>query len=288
MLSILSHLRTRLAAKGAFLAGAAATLGLLAAVAGQHDATAQSTGQPPAAAAAPSAAADKSLFTPEQQRAIEQIVKDYLIQNPEVFVEVQTAFEANAERIQAERIKAVIASSAAEIYRHPDAPVTGNPKGDITIVEFFDYNCGYCKKSFPGLLKLIDSDANVRVALMEFPILAKESEEASRVALAARLQGKYWEVHRALIEQRGPASEASALKVAEKLGLDMERLKKDMTSEPVSAEINRVRALAQKLGIQATPHFMVGQHVIAGYPPDLYSELSGQVSELRKSGCQYC
>ena len=142
------------------------------------------------------------MFSPEQKRAIEEIVKDYLIANPEVFLEVQQSLEAKMEQIQAERIKAAIAQNARDIYHSADAPVAGNPKGDITVVEFFDYNCGYCKRGFPELAKLIDKDPKVRVVLKELPILSKGSKKL-RVALAARLR-KYWEVHRALLIQ-GPS-----------------------------------------------------------------------------------
>jgi protein-disulfide isomerase len=242
----------------------------------------------PPAALAQAPAADTRLFSPEQKRAIEEIVKDYLIANPEVFLEVQQSLEAKMEQIQAERIKAAIAQNARDIYHSADAPVAGNPKGDITVVEFFDYNCGYCKRGFPELAKLIDKDPKVRVVLKELPILSKGSEEAARVALAARLQGKYWDVHRALLESKGQAHEAVALKIAEKLGLDMAKLKKDMDSPEIKAEIERVRELANKMGINGTPHFLVGDRGIAGAPEDLYEQLAKNVTELRQSGCAVC
>ena len=242
----------------------------------------------PPAALAQAPAADTRLFSPEQKRAIEEIVKDYLIANPEVFLEVQQSLEAKMEQIQAERIKAAIAQNAHDIYHSADAPVAGNPKGDITVVEFFDYNCGYCKRGFPELAKLIDKDPKVRVVLKELPILSKGSEEAARVALAARLQGKYWDVHRALLESKGQANEAVALKIAEKLGLDMAKLKKDMDSPEIKAEIERVRELANKMGINGTPHFLVGDRGIAGAPEDLYEQLAKNVTELRQSGCAVC
>ncbi len=245
---------------------------------------------PPAAfAQAPAAqAADTRAFSPEQKRAIEEIVKDYLIANPEVFLEVQQSLEAKMETIQAERIKAAIAQNARDIYHSAYAPVAGNPKGDITVVEFFDYNCGYCKRGFPELAKLIDKDSKVRVVFKELPILSKGSEEAARVALAARLQGKYWEVHRALLESKGQANESVALKIAEKLGLDMAKLKKDTESSEIKAEIERVRELATKMGINGTPHFLVGDRGIAGAPEDLYEQLAKNVTELRQSGCAVC
>ena len=120
------------------------------------------------------------------------------------------------EKEQAEKLKVAIAENAAEIYREPKASVAGNPNGDITVVEFFDYNCGYCKRGLHDVIKLVDTDPKVRVVFKELPILSKGSEEASRVALAAGRQGKYWEIHQAMLGAKGHMDEAAALKIAEK------------------------------------------------------------------------
>ncbi len=232
--------------------------------------------------------ANGSQFSPEQKRAIQDIVKDYLVTNPEVFLEIQAALESKMAKDEAEKTKAMVAEHAKDIYRYPNAPVAGNPDGDITVVEFFDYNCGYCKRGFGDVAKLIESDKNVRFVFKEFPILRDESEQASKVALAARMQGKYWEVHRELIATKGLVNEAVALKTAEKLGLDMVKLKADMASPEVKAEIDRVKELAKKLGINGTPHFLVGDQAIGGAPENLYDLLSKDVADLRKSGCSYC
>ncbi len=233
-------------------------------------------------------AEDAAPFTPEQRQTIEKIVKDYLLANPEVLLEVQGALEAKMEKQQAEKFKAALAENAKDIYRPDGAAVAGNETGDITIVEFFDYNCGYCKRALPSIAKLVDSDKNIRVVFKELPILSKGSEEASRVALAAKAQGKYWEFHKAMLAVKGQANEASALAAAEKLGLDMDRLKSDMASGAVKAEIDKAQELAQKMGVNGTPHFLVGDRSIAGAPEDLYEQLAGHVTELRKAGCAYC
>ena len=246
---------------------------------------AQATVTPPASTAAPSAVGP---FSGDQRQAIEKIIKDYLMNNPEVLMEAQQAYEAKMEAQQAEKLKVVIKENAADIYRRSNAPFGGNPKGDITVVEFFDYNCGYCKRGFSELAKLIDKDSKVKVVFKELPILSKGSEEAAKVALAARLQGKYWDVHRALIENKGQANEAAALKIAEKFGLDMVRLKKDMEGPEVRNEIQKVRELAQKMGIQGTPHFLVGDKSIGGAPENLFEMLTTLVAETRKTGCQVC
>jgi protein-disulfide isomerase len=243
-----------------------------------------------AQATTPGTAAKASdAFTPDQRKAIEAIIKDYLLANPEVFLEVQTALEAKMEEIQAKRLQAAITEQSQEIYRSPGAPVIGNPSGDITIVEFFDYNCGYCKRAFSDVSKLIEKDAKVKFVLKELPILSKGSEEASRVALAAKAQGKYWEVHRALLTLRGQANEQTALAVAEKAGLDMAKLKADMKSEAVTGEIARVHQLAQSMGIQGTPHFLVADRAIAGAPQNLLEVMAKHISDVRsEGGCKVC
>jgi protein-disulfide isomerase len=233
-------------------------------------------------------AADTSMFSDAQKRGIEQVVKDYLLQNPQVLVEVQGALESKMAREEAERTKQLVAENAKELYRHQDAPVAGNPNGDITVVEFFDYNCGYCKRGFHNILELIEKDKNVRVVFKELPILSKDSEDAARIALAARAQGKYWELHRALIESKGRVTEAFALETAGKLGLDVEKLKADKDSEAVKAELARVEALARKMNISGTPHFLVGDEAIGGAPEDLLDQLSAKVAQFRQNGCSYC
>jgi protein-disulfide isomerase len=201
---------------------------------------------------------------------------------------VQQALESKMEAIQAERLKMALKENANEIFHRPGAPIAGNPKGDVTVVEFFDYNCGYCKRAFSDIAKLVDKDPKIKLVFKELPILSKGSEEASKVALAAKMQGKYWDVHRALIQLRGEVNEQAALKAAEKLGLDMAKLKRDMGAPEVTAEIETVRNLAQKMGIQGTPHFLVGDRAIPGAPQNLLEIINGHVAELRKTGCAVC
>ncbi len=230
-----------------------------------------------------------SSFSAEQRREFEALIKDYLLRNPEVMIEVQANLEAKMEKINADKMAISLKENAKEIFQSPTAPVAGNPKGDVTIVEFFDYNCGYCKKALPDLANVMQSDKNVRVVLKEFPILSKGSEEAAKIALAAKMQGKYWEFHLAMLGMQGQANEASALKIAEKVGIDMTKLKKDMASADVKKEIDDTRALAQKMGISGTPHFLVGDKVVAGAPENLAEVLATNVSDVRKAGgCKIC
>ena len=192
------------------------------------------------------------------------------------------------EKEQAEKLKVAIAENSREIYRDPKADTAGNANGDITVVEFFDYNCGYCKRSLHDVIKLVGDDPNVRVVFKELPILSKGSEEASRVAIAAGRQGKYWDMHKAMLEAKGQMNEANALAIATKLGLDMEKLKKDMASPEVADEIKKSEALAKKMGVNGTPHFLVGDRAIPGAPEDLHDQLANHIKDLRKSGCSYC
>lgn len=229
-----------------------------------------------------------SEFSSSQKSAIEKIVKDYLLANPEVLLEVQAALEIKMAKEEAERTKKLVKENSDEIFRAPGVPVAGNPDGKITVVEFFDYNCGYCKRGFVEVAKLLEKDKSLRFVFLEFPILREESEQAARVALAANMQGKYWEVHRALLTSRGLINEEVALAAAEKNGLDMARLKTDMQSDTVSNELERVKLLANKLGINGTPHFLVGDRAIGGAPGNLVELIEQHAVDLRKEGCTYC
>jgi len=255
--------------------------------------------QPPAAAPAPEATpaapaptaqsgAKGSAFTPAQREELSQIVKDILLANPEIMLEVQNALEARMDKIQSERMAVALKEHANELFRPTGSPIAGNPKGDLPVIEFFDYNCGYCKKAFTEVSSFLDKDKKTRFILKEFPILSKGSEEAARVALAAKMQGKYWEFHRAMLESPGQANEATALKAAEKLGLDMARIKRDMVSAEVKKEIDDTRTLAAKMGIQGTPHFIVGDKIIPGAPENLSELLAKHAADVRRDGCKVC
>jgi len=239
-------------------------------------------------ARAQEAPAGGTAFSDGQRKAIEAIIKDYLLNNPELMLEVNNLLEAKMDKIQADRMAVAVKENADELFRPNTSPIAGNAKGDVTMIEFFDYNCGYCKKAFGDVAQAIEKDKQVKLVLKEFPILSKGSEEAARVALAAKLQGKYWEFHRAMLEAQGQANEASALKVAEKLGLDMTKLKKDMASPEIKKEIDDTRKLATKMGIQGTPHFIVGDRIIPGAPENLSELLGKHVEDVRKDGCKVC
>jgi protein-disulfide isomerase len=229
-----------------------------------------------------------NVFTDEQKKALGAIIKDYLVKNPEIMFEVQNALDEKSQKDQDAKLKSFMATNAKAIYRSPGSSVAGDAEGDVTVVEFFDFNCGYCKRGLPEVQRLMQDDKKVRFVFKELPILAKGSEEAARVALAAKLQGKYWEFHQAMLGSKGQANEASALKIAESLGLDMGKIKSDMASDAVKNELQGDLALAKQLGVNGTPHFLVGDKSIPGAPDDLHDQLETLVSGYRKSGCNIC
>jgi protein-disulfide isomerase len=250
-------------------------------------AEAPKTEQAPSTTATSPKAAEASLSGAQRQE-IEGLIKEYLTKNPEILVEMQNALEAKEYERQAARTAAVIKKNAQEVFRPTSSPIVGNSKGDVTVLEFFDYNCGYCKRAFGDVARLIEKDKQVKFILKELPILSKGSEDAAKVALAAKMQGKYWEFHRAMLESTGQANEASALRTAEKVGLDMSKLKKDMASPAVQKELDDTQALAKKLGIQGTPYFLVADRIIPGAPGDLLERMNKLVADVRKEGCKVC
>lgn len=237
--------------------------------------------------AAPPAASAQT-FTDGQRDAIEAIIKNYLVTHPEVLEDAMAELNKRQAAAEDEKHQASIEKNSDAIFNSPRNVTLGNKNGDVTFVEFFDYNCGYCKHGLHDVVKLVETDPKVRVVFKELPILSKGSEEASHVALAAQKQGKYWEMHKAMLGAKGQMNEAAALQIAEKLGLDMDKLKKDMVSPEVKAEIEKAAALAKKLGVNGTPHFLIGDRAVAGAPDDLYDQLERNVTELRKQGCSYC
>jgi protein-disulfide isomerase len=195
--------------------------------------------------------------------AIERIVRDYLLKNPEVILEAIENLEKRRSESAQGAAKAAIAERRAEILDDPDSPVAGNPGGDIAIVEFFDYRCPYCKQVVPTLAQLLKEDTKLRLVHKELPILGPDSLLASRAALAARKQNKYHPMHAALMRLR-TLDEASILKAATEQGLDANRLKADMQSPEVEESLDRNRRLARALNITGTPAFIIGDALVPG------------------------
>jgi protein-disulfide isomerase len=232
--------------------------------------------------AAPLGAAPAQPFTPEQEEAIGRILRRYIEAHPEVIVEAFEAAQAKARAEAEESAKRAIAAKRAELEADPSSPVLGNPEGDVTLVEFFDYRCPYCKQVAPTLRALIAEDKRVRVVMKEFPILGRDSVTASRAALAAASQGKYEAFHHALMGLKGQLTEAAIFKAAASVGLDVERLKADMERPEVDAQLRANYELAQALDIRGTPAFVVGGELIPG-AVDL-ATLRKRLAAARKPG----
>jgi protein-disulfide isomerase len=213
-------------------------------------------------------------------------IHDYLVKNPEILVEMSTELDKRQAEEQDAKQKTAIGKNADKIFRSPETPVAANPDGDVTVVEFFDYNCGFCKRAMPELVKIVDDDKKVRLVLKELPIFGEDSEAAAKAALAAKKQGKYFEMHQKLFNEPGKANLEKALQVAQELGLDVEQLKKDMEDQSVKDALAENRALAEELGVQGTPYTLVGDIVVAGAPDDLHDQLTKKISEIRESGCK--
>jgi protein-disulfide isomerase len=206
-------------------------------------------------------------FTPEQKAALQQLVREVLVSNPEILLEAMNALEAKQQAEAGKASKAAIVANRKAIFEDGVSYVAGNPQGDVTIVEFFDYRCGYCKQVQPSLTALIKEDKNLRVVLKELPVLGPESVVAARAAVASLEQGKgakYYDFHNAMMEFRGQISEAEVMRMAGKAGLDTAKLKTDMASPKVEQVLRANLALADALGIQGTPGFVIGEHLVPG------------------------
>jgi protein-disulfide isomerase len=253
---------------------------------------------PSATASAPAAAVSaetgdiakvaSGAIDPAERAKIESVVRDYLLANPDIMLEVQNALELKMETQRTAQMAGALKAQAQNLYRATTSPSIGASEADVTVVEFFDYNCGFCRRAMPDIIKLTSGDPKVKFVFKEFPIFGKDSEAAARVAIAAGQQGKYWEVHKGLFEHEGKLNEETALSVAQSVGLDMTKLKEDMISPATDKELADTQKLAESLGIQGTPHFFVGEQVIPGAPEDLLVQLQSKVADVRKSGCSIC
>jgi protein-disulfide isomerase len=226
-------------------------------------------------------------MTAEQKTEIGQIVREYLLANPEILREMSTELELKEKAAEAEARTTFLKENADKIYKQAIDPVIGNPKGDVTLVEFMDYNCSWCKKAVAELATLLEGDKNLKVVIKEFPIFGEGSEFAARAAMAATKQGKYWELHRALFESEAPVTEEVTLQLAEGLGIDIEKLKVDMSAQEITDSLAATQAMAIAMKINGTPAFMVDDRVFPGYVPA--ATLNGAVESVRENGgCKIC
>jgi protein-disulfide isomerase len=227
-----------------------------------------------------------SAFTAQQKQEIETIVRDYLLRNPELLMEIGEELEKRQAIAQAAEHQKIIVEKKASIFAAPTDFVLGNPNGDITVVEFFDYNCSWCKRAVNELSQLTRSDPRIRIVFKEFPIFGEDSAFAAKAAMASMKQNKYWEFHVALMKERGQVTKETVFRVAEKTGLDVAKLKAEMANPAYETALKETEATAAALGIKGTPGFIVDTRVNVGFlPADGLREL---VADVRKTGCQVC
>ena len=195
--------------------------------------------------------------------AIEAIVRDYLLANPEIIEEAIGLLRTKRQAEERARAQAAIRENGEALRAHPMSPVSGNADGDVTVVEFFDYQCGYCKRALRTMEALLETDADVRVVWKEFPILGPVSSIAARAAMAADRQGRYLPFHLALMKAP-ELTEEKVFEIAGETGLNIERLLRDMADPAIDAYLEETRALARELGIGGTPAFVVGNTLVPG------------------------
>jgi protein-disulfide isomerase len=217
-------------------------------------------GAPPAASA--------QGFSDSQRGDIEKIVKDYLIGHPEVLEEAMAELTRRQAAAETEKHEAGVTKNAETIFNSPRGVTVGNKDGDVTFVEFFDYNCGYCKRAMVDMLDLMKADPKLKVVLKEFPVLGPGSIEAAKVGVAVRMQDpsgkKYLDFHQKLLGGRGQADKAHAMAAAKESGLDMTKLEKDYASPEVNATIEENFKLAEAMGMNGTPSYVIGKQVVIG------------------------
>ena len=215
-------------------------------------------------AVAPPSSITAAEITPDQREAIEGIIHDYLMHNPDVLIEALRAAEDKASRDADAKAALVLKDRRGEVFDDPATPVGGNPQGNVTIVEFFDYRCPYCKQVQPSLQVLLDQDHNLRFIYKEMPVLGAPSVTAAHAALAARLQGKYEAFHAAMMAIKGQITDDVVYQVAGSVGLDVDRLKRDMAAPEIDQALKANLALAKALDIRGTPGFIIGDHIVPG------------------------
>ena len=234
------------------------------------------------ALAAPAQALDLNAMSDAERDAFGNQVREYLMENPEVIMEAVRALEARQAEAQAEADVALVADNADALFDDGFSYVGGNPDGDIVLVEFMDYRCGFCKRAFGEVEKLLESDGNIRFVVKEFPILGEQSVLASRFAIATQMVAgdeAYKAVHDALMSFNGDITLASLRRLADTYGVDTAAVEAKMDDEEVTDRIRSTRALAQQLQITGTPTFVLQDELLRGYLP--FDQLQTIVEDKR-------
>ena len=198
------------------------------------------------------------------REATEEIIRDYLLKNPEIVEQALRILEERQREAAKQQTMKALAAHREDLLSDPRSPVGGNPRGSVTVVEFFDFRCPHCKHAAPDVKKLAQEDSDVRIVYKQFPVLGPDSELAARAALAAHAQGKYLALHDAMLAANGPLTMPAILKLAGPAGVDVAKLQADIETPEIRATIERDRALATALGITGTPSFVIGTELVPG------------------------
>jgi protein-disulfide isomerase len=228
-------------------------------------------------------------FTPAQKDAIGEVVRSYLLEHPEVLRDAMQALDKKERDATAAAQQKALSDAQSLVFASKHQADVGDPEGKTTLVEFFDYNCHFCKGALPDIAKLMKDDPKMRVVLKDFPVLGPGSVEAAKVAIAARQQlpgDKFWAFHSKLLAMPGPIGKDQALSVARDLKLDMTKLDKDMNDADTAASIEETLKLADSLQINGTPSFVVGQEVVVGAVG--YDQLKEKLDSVRQCGHATC
>jgi protein-disulfide isomerase len=235
------------------------------------------------------APAQAQSLTPDQKKAVTDLIRETLVKNPEIIQEALVELERRNTVAQAQAQRSAVTAERARLVDPATSVIVGNPQGDVTLVEFMDYNCGFCKRAMEDVRALAKDDPKLRIVIKDFPILGPDSVEASRVALAVRsqLQGqKYFDFHAKLMATKGRINAAKALEVAKESGVDVERAKKEMDGPAVRAAIEDTVALGDRLGLTGTPAFILGDEVVFGAVGP--GPLKVKIESIRKCGKTDC
>lgn len=197
---------------------------------------------------------------------VESIIKDYLVKNPEVIVEAMKNYQQKAEQAEQQKTQAALETNKAELFSNPGDPVAGNPAGDVTLVEFFDYHCGYCKHLLPAITQLLKEDTKLKVVFKELPILTDDSKLAAKAALAVNeiAPKKYFEYHTALMGMSGQYTEDNLAEAAKKLGIDEKKFRETIKNSKLDAALDKNTELARTIGLRGTPAIILNDHFIPG------------------------
>lgn len=226
-------------------------------------------------------------FSDDQKKEMGDIIHSYLLEHPEVIKEMVQILDAKDKKATEDAQAQALTAAGKDIFHDNLDAIVGNPKGDVTMVEFMDYNCGYCKKDLAEVQSVVAQDPNLKVVMKEWPIFGPDSEFAAKAAMAAAKQGKYWALHQALFSNQGHVDQAVVEKLAKSVGIDVAKMKADMADKAIADNLDKTQSLATSLQFSGTPGFLIGDVIVPGYIDR--GKLLATIADIRaKGGCSAC